>query len=450
MSDTHISAQLWAPEAEHAAIGCVLIDNRSFDRANLPAEAFFDGRHRVIWQAIERLTAARKPADIITVFEFLRASGEAENAGGLTYLQELGQCVASARSVQAYAEAIRDKAAQRSLRAALIEGLQAIDGEGSATDKIAAVTASLSAMQRSTVRSAPRALSEIMMGRTEHYENLSSGKHSSGIKTGIQALDAALGGGLKPGKLVIVAARPGVGKSSLSQQFAIRSAEDGHPVLFLSQEMEAEELADRGVANMGRVNFSATQTGRFNDGDWARVVDAVEAVQRLPIYVDDQPSLRLSDIRAKAQVVPGIKLLIVDYLQLCASTRKDGNRNNEIEEISRGLKEIAKTLHIPVIALSQLSRDVERRTNGEPVLSDLRDSGAIEQDADAVIFLWRIRDDGDSALIGCKLDKNRGGLKARFGLHFEGAVQRWGQSSEPLYQPAIKAKRDYAAEGIDA
>lgn len=449
MSDTPISAQLWAPEAEHAAIGCVLIDNRAFDRSNLPAEAFFDGRHRVIWQAIERLTAARKPIDIITVFEALRASGDAEEAGGLAYLNELGQCVASARSVQTYADAIRDKATQRSLRAALIEGLQAIDGEGSASDKIAAVTASLSAMQRTTVRSAPRALSEIMVGRTEHYDALSSGKHSSGIKTGIHSLDAALGGGLKPGKLVIVAARPGVGKSSLSQQVAIRAAQSGHPVLFLSQEMEAEELADRGVANLGGVNFGSTQTGKFSNEDWSRMVEAVEEVRQLPMYVDDQPSLRLSDIRAKAQIVPGLKLLIVDYLQLCASTRKDGNRNNEIEEISRGLKEIAKTLHIPVIALSQLSRDVERRANGEPVLSDLRDSGAIEQDADAVVFLWRIRDDGDSALIGCKLDKNRGGRKARFGLRFEGAMQRWHESAEPLMAPVAK-KRDYATEGIDA
>lgn len=418
-------AVVWSYEAEQSLIGSVLNDNRAFDRAPVVCEDFFDARNRAIWGAILTLSLSRKPVDVVTVFELLQSRGEDELAGGGVYINALSQCVASSRNVAQYASIIKDKSALRELRSKLLDGLDVTAGEGGTAAKVAEIVGSLSELQRSSVKSSPRHLSEIAIARTEHYEDLSRGKVQPGMPTHIPKLDEMLTGGLKAGKLYILAARPSVGKSSFSQQIALTLAKDGNKALFLSQEMPADELADRAVANLGRIEYGALQSGKLDREDWTRVSDSCHELGALPFHVDDQPQLTVLDIRLKAQMVPGLKLLVLDYLQLCASTRKDGNRNSEIEEISRGLKALAMELDIPVIALSQLNRKVEERAGREPNLSDLRDSGAIEQDADTVIFLWPISEH----LVGCKVDKNRGGKKGRFGLHFEGDFQRWSEST---------------------
>jgi replicative DNA helicase len=231
--------------------------------------------------------------------------------------------------------------------------------------------------------------------------------------------------------MYVLAARPSVGKSSLAQAIALYSASNQCPVLMLSQEMPDTEVAERAMSNLGAVDYEAIQTGALKDPEWNGLIEAVEASEHMPFYVDDQGSLTLADIRAKARQVKGLKLLVLDYLQLSAG---DGdNRNAEIEHISRGLKSLAKEMGFAVLALSQLNRKVEERASKEPLLSDLRDSGAIEQDADVVMFLWpAVEYPGGSKLVGIKLEKNRQGKKGRFGLDFDGAHQRWVESSDEL------------------
>jgi replicative DNA helicase len=253
-----------------------------------------------------------------------------------------------------------------------------------------------------------------------------------------------LSGGLRPGKVYVLAARPSVGKSSLAQSLGLHFAEIHGPALMLSQEMPESEVAERAISALGRVDYGAVQTGKLTPDEWTRFVDGVEAGRALPFYVDDQAALRIGDIRAKARQVKGLKLLIVDYLQLCASDESSPNRNAEIEQISRGLKALSKEVGIAVLCLSQLNREVEKRASKEPMLSDLRDSGAIEQDADVVMFLWPAKEyETGSKLVGCKLDKNRQGVKGRFLLDFHGGHQRWGESTVDFESlaPAGKTSR---------
>lgn len=439
-------AVVWSSEAEQSLIGAVLLDNRTLDRAQVVAEDFFDARNRAIWGAILTLSLSRKPVDVVTVFQSLQSRGDDEIAGGLAYINALAQSVTSSRNVAQYASIVKDKSALRELRGKLLDGLDTTAGEGDTAAKVAEIVSSLSELQRASVKSSPRHLSEIAIVRTEHYDRLSRGEVQPGMPTHIPKLDEMLTGGLKAGKLYILAARPSVGKSSFSQQIALTLAKDGKKALFLSQEMPADELADRAVANLGRIDYGALQSGKLSSEDWTRVSDSCHALGALPYHVDDQPQLTVLDIRLKAQMVPGLKLLVLDYLQLCASTRKDGNRNSEIEEISRGLKALAMELDIPVIALSQLNRKVEERAGREPNLADLRDSGAIEQDADTVIFLWPISD----RLVGCKVEKNRGGNKGRFALDFEGCYQRWGESTASVdFKPREIKSSGKNSKGFD-
>lgn len=428
----------WSAEAEYSVIGSVFIDNRAFDRASLDAADFFDGRNRLIWAAVQTLAAARKPIDAVTIFETLQGRGQADDAGGLAHLNDLTTCVPNARHIARYAEIVKDRAALRELRARLIEAGETASGEGDTPAKVAQIVGSLAELQRVSVKSSPRHVAELALMRTDHYDRLSRGEVLPGLRTHIPVLDSMLGGGLKDGALYILAARPSVGKSSLSQQITLNVAKDNNPALFLSQEMPSEELTDRAVSNIGRIDYGALQVGNLSRDEWQRVTECLSDLARLPVHLDDQSQLTVSDIRIKAQMVPGLKLLVIDYLQLCASTRKDGNRNLELEEVSRGLKSLAKELCIPVIALAQLNRDVERRADREPILSDLRDCGAIEQDADCVMFLWPISEQ----LVGLKVAKQRGGRKGRFGLHFEGCFQRWSESTANIdFKPEESRKR---------
>lgn len=440
----HMSEALpWSAEAEQAVIGSVLHDNRAFDRAQVEAEQFFDARHRVIWSSVQALINASKPADVITVLEHLQNQGKAEDAGGLAHINALAQCVASARNIGAYAQVVREKAALRELRAKLIDGLEITGGDGDVATKVAQIVGSLSELQRQAVKSVPQHIAEAAIAGTTRYEDLQAGRIAVGMPTHIRRLDDTLLG-LACGRLYLLGARPAVGKSSFAEQIALNVAKDGNPTLFLSQEMSKQELTDRAVANLGRVNYARLQAGGFQDDDWDRISGAVDELARMPLHIDDQPQLTMAHIRLKAQMIPGLKLLVVDYLQLCASTRKDGNRNGEIEEISRGLKSLAKELDIAVIALSQLNRAVETRTDREPTLSDLRDSGAIEQDADVVMFLWPVAQHATHSLVGCKVDKNRSGQKGRFGLHFEGALQRWSESTASIdFKPAQPRRKGF-------
>lgn len=434
----------WSPEAEQSVLGALLLDNRAFDWVAdlLQGRPFFDARHQAIYDAISAACVASRPADVVTTFEALQALGKAEECGGLAYLNELSQSVSSAANARRYAEIVREKGAQRELMHTADEALTVAMSGGDVPGKVDRITSMFGEIQRRQVRKLPRPIAEIALERIGEYEALERGEKPPGWRTHIPALNRLLNGGLRAGSLYILAARPGVGKSSFAQDLGIHLASDGLATLFLSQEMRDTEVADRGVASTGRVSYSALLTGKMDGEQWSRAAEAMERLAKLPFYVDDQAALSLQDIRFKAKSCKGLKVLVVDYLQLCSGKRRDGNRNSEIEEISRGLKTLAKELGIGVIALSQLNRDVERRPNRRPGLSDLRDSGAIEQDADVVAFLWPVREFTSEGrqVVGCGIDKNRQGRLGEFGLDFYGDNQRWDESTAEI-RPTVPARK---------
>jgi replicative DNA helicase len=291
-------------------------------------------------------------------------------------------------------------------------------------------------------------LGDLLLRAADRYSDRAEGKQAPGWSTGIPPLDRVLLG-LQPGKVYGIAARPSVGKSSLARSIGLAVAGGGAPVLLLSQEMPTDEVADCVVSQLGAVDSQVLQRGNFGDEDWRGVSDALEAGARLPLWVDDQGALTIGDMRAKARMVKGLRVLIVDYLQLSASTLRGATRNDQVEEISRGLKALALSLGIAVVVLSQLNREVEKRADKEPQLSDLRDSGAIEQDLDVVVMLWTVRefDDGARRIVGCKVPKHRGGPKGRFALEFKASTYRWYESTASIDPPTRTELR--ASKGFD-
>lgn len=373
--------------------------------------------------------------------EWLRCNATAAGQAGadgvdLPYLVALEHSVPSAVNARRHAEIVAEKAAQRALIAAADESLSIALEAAPVTEKTDRICSLFSGLGLRARHQLPRPAYELLAGRIDHWQALADGTQQDGIRTHIPALNEALNGGLKPGKVYVLAARPSVGKSSLAEHIALHAAGDGHAAAFLSQEMDEAEVVDRAVANLGRVDFGALQRGQVDD--WADVTAAVERLQALPFYVDDQPALTLSDVRAKALSLKraGLKVLVLDYLQLCAGSGRRENRNAEIEEISRGIKALAKEMGLAVVLLSQLNREVERRASPEPTLADLRDSGAIEQDADVVMFLWRVREFSDRQVLGLSLPKNRRGKAGlRIALEFQRRFQRWHESEADISPP---------------
>jgi replicative DNA helicase len=424
----------WAPEAEQSLLGALLNDSdtllRIADR-RLKTSDLYDHRHRVILASITDMHARRQPVDIVTVFEHLRDRGQAEDAGGLAYLNELAVCVPSQANAGRYADAVIDKASRRAMLSAADQAreLALEPGDaGAALDKIETLFAGLRVARGS--KSVPR-VSDLLEERSAHWQALADGTAAGGISTGLPALDHCLGGGLKPGRNLVVAARPSTGKTSLAGQISCHVAKRQHPVLVLSMEMPAGDLIDRVVANLGQVPLGQLTTGRLTDRAWAGVAEGADAARSLPLYIDDQPALTLLDIRAKARQVQqqagGLALVVVDYLQLAASTGTFDKRHHQIEAISRGMKTLAKELGTTVLLLSQLTRESERE---EPELHHLKESGAIEEDADVVMLLHAIGDAPEGGtLVLCKVAKNRQGPRGRFGLAFDGSTQTWQQST---------------------
>lgn len=435
----------WSQESEQAVLGALMLDPDAWWRVadcHLEAAHFFDSRHRAIWRAVADLNAHRQPVDQVTVLERLQVAGQAEECGGLPYLTELAQSVPSAAGVKRYAQTVIDKAARRALAQAA-EQMLALVGESEDADQLLDRAAGLlSGIQRTKAAAEPRSISDLVAPRIERWQAMGAGEMTPGVPTGLEGIDSALGGGFKPGKVVVLAARPSVGKSSLAGQMALSVAAQGQSVLVLSLEMPAGELVDRCVANLGRVSMDALTTGRFHEEDWSRMAEAAEAMGRLPLFIDDQPALTLLDIRSKARQVKrrhGLALVVVDYLQLCSSTSTTDKRHHQIEQISRGLKQLAKELDVCVLALSQLNRSTE---GGEPQLHHLKESGAVEEDADTVILLHPWAREADRALtVLAKVAKNRQGPRGRIALKLYGEYQLWAESSADVSTRARAAER---------
>lgn len=423
-------------EAEQSVLGGLLIDNRAWDRvADVLSEAdFYRLEHRLAWRAVAQLVVAGKPADVITVHDALRQAGKDEDVGGLEYLNALAQAVPSAANARRYAEIVRERSVLRRLISAADEiAAAAMNPQGnpvaSLLDSAEALILGIANESKRTARE-PRLMRELLTAAVDRINAAGEGEQPDVWATGVPLLDRCLKGGLRPGKLLVLAARPSVGKSSFAMHLAQKLAADGHTALFLSQEMPADELADRAISAHAQVDGEALGSGRLGDTAWARVTTAVDALARQPLWVDDQPALKLLDIRAKARRIPGLQVLVLDYLQLCSSTLSRESRAAQVGEISRGLKALAKELGICILALSQLNREVEKRPGRRPILADLRDSGEIEQDADAVLTLWPLADKPEHGAypIGLEILKNRGGRRDAAVMSFASWCQRWSES----------------------
>lgn len=434
----------WSPEAEAGVIGGLLVAGaEAYDAVGdvLKSESFAVGIFASAYSAIETQVLAGKAVDLVSVYEALRGSDE-DSSQTLIELNRCKSAYVGMRVLRQHAEIVAEKSASRSLQRAAgeIRGLAA-DETMPVGDRITASQTLLEQVAQPAAKSEPMPVASFVAGFIDRLQDIADGKIQPGIPTQIPTLDQMLGGGLKPGKQIIVAARPSVGKSSLAQQLCLNVALQGHAAAMFSMEMGAPELTDRAMANIGRVRLDAIGNGKLDDDEWGRVSEAVESMRGLGLYFDDQPALTLGDIVAKARALKrksNLKLLAIDYLQLCSGAKAGDSRHHQIEVISRGLKSLAKQLDITIVTLSQLNREVEKRTSGRPVLSDLKESGAIEEDADVVLMLWRHKVGQFANTIGCAVPKNRQGRVGEFSLHFEGAHQRWSESTESLAEPMKK------------
>jgi replicative DNA helicase len=427
-------------EAEQSVLGSLLVDPSNFNgvASLVTEESFFVGSHRAIWSAIQAKCNAGQACDPLTVFAALQEAGA--ETGGLPYLTQLASSVFGASPVR-HAGIVRERHLQRQIIGAAYKAIEIAREPGAVAEKLDRISGAFQGIERTQMRKVPRHISELVIRAIDRYNDMADGKAPKAWPTGIQPLDRLLNGGIRPGKLYGVAARPSVGKSSAARSMAATLAAAGVTTLILSQEMPVDEVADCLVAQEGNLSGARIASGEFEQEDWSRVVDAAEALRPMSLYVDDDGGLTINQIAAKCRDVKGLKVLVLDYLQLSQSTNTKATTNDQIAEISKGLKRLALNLDIAVIVLSQLNRDVEKRADKEPVLADLRDSGAIEQDLDVAILLWTAQMHEDSRLVGWKVAKHRGGRIGTFGMRFTPSVYRWHESAEDLRAPPVAFKR---------
>jgi replicative DNA helicase len=428
-------------EAEQSVLGGLLLDNSTWDRIAdvLIEEDFYRHDHRLIWHHIARLISLARPADVITVNESLVSAGKAEEVGGLAYLNALAHNTPSAANIRRYGEIVRERAMLRKLvsiadeisAAALNpqgkEARQLLDEAESKVFKIAQEGARGSA-----------GFQEIQPLLTQVVERIDELYHRegdsdvTGVPTGFADLDK-MTSGLQPGDLVIVAGRPSMGKTSFSMNIGEHVAiEQGLPVAVFSMEMGAAQLAMRMLGSVGMLDQHRMRTGKLVAEDWPRVTHAVQLMQEAQVYIDETPSLSVMEVRARtrrlARQCGQLGLIIIDYMQLMSGNGSE-NRATEISEISRSLKGLAKELNCPLIALSQLNRSLEQRPNKRPVMSDLRESGAIEQDADLILFIYRDEvynpDSPDKGTAEIIIGKQRNGPIGTVRLTFQGSSTRF-------------------------
>jgi replicative DNA helicase len=384
-------------EAEQALLGSMMLSAEAIAQVvdlDLKADDFYRSSHRVIFEALNGLYGKGEPVDGVTAKEELERRGTLEAAGGPLYLHHLLEIVATPASAAHYAKIVADRALLRRLiNAASIIVQGAFDVPPDAKSFADEAEGRIYGVSRHSEKGEVVVLSDLLRGSMEDLERLHQRDTPfAGLPTGFSDLDGLLQG-LQPGNLIIVAARPGIGKSSLATNVARNvSVEAETPVAMFSLEMSRVEIGMRLLCAEARVPWEKVRSARVAAEDWGRIVEAAETLDRAPLYIVDSGNVTIVDIRAKARRLKssrGLGLLIVDYLQLMSSHQRVENRQQEIAEISRSLKLLAKELEIPVIAVSQLNRDPERRQDKRPQLSDLRESGALEQDADIVMFIHR-------------------------------------------------------------
>jgi replicative DNA helicase len=384
-------------DAEMSLLGAVLIDEETLAdiSEHVTPRDFYDKRHAIIFDAMMRLYEKHKPVDLLTLTEELKRKKELETIGGSAYITELTNYVPTAAHAEAYAELVAQKAVRRRLIKASGDISElGYDEETSTQELLEQAEAQLFSVSDQSLKQDLVSLESILTESFDRMEELHRNKGSlRGVRTGYRDLDN-MTAGLQRSDLIILAARPAMGKTTLVTNLAYNVATIAkQPVLFFSLEMSKEQLVDRMLADASGVDAWNIRTGNLSDEDFSKLSEAMGEMAEAPIFIDDTPGLSVLEMRTKARRASHeqpLGLIIIDYLQLMqGSGRGDGNRVQEVSEISRGLKLLARELNVPVIALSQLSRSVESRSPQVPMLSDLRESGSIEQDADIVMFIYR-------------------------------------------------------------
>ena len=445
------TAQLRVPphsvEAEQALLGGLMLDNGSWDDvADLVSdEDFYRRDHRLIFSAVSALAAQGSPFDVITVSERLESEGALGNAGGLAYLGMLAKNTPSAANIKAYASIVRDHAVARQLiRAGTQVSDTAFNREGRSTAELLDHAEQLVfeiAEKGARGRRGHVSIKDILVKVVDRIDTLFQQDNPlTGVPTGFSDFDDRTSG-LQPSDLVIVAGRPSMGKTTFAMNIAENAAiKTNLPVLVFSMEMPGEQLAMRMMSSLGRIDQHKLRTGKLDDDDWPRLTSAVGLLAETPLFIDDTPALTPTDLRARARRLKrehGLGLIVIDYLQLMQVHGNKENRATEISEISRSLKALAKELSVPVVALSQLNRSLEQRPNKRPVMSDLRESGAIEQDADLIVFIYRDEvyneDSPDKGTAEIIIAKQRNGPIGTARLTFLGQFTRFENYTQDVY-----------------
>ncbi|MDO8931609.1 MAG: replicative DNA helicase [Rhodocyclaceae bacterium] len=450
-ADAQVAALKLPPhsiEAEQSLIGGLLLDNTAWDRiGDMVAEGdFYRDDHRRIFCHIRKLVETGRPADVVTIYESIEKSNEVDQTGGLAYLGEIANATPSAANIRRYAEIVHERAVLRKLVTVGDEiAASALNPAGrdvkelldQAEQKVFEI-AETGARSTQGFESIQPLLGEVVE-RIEVLFNRENPSDVTGVPTGFTDLDK-MTSGLQPGDMIVVAGRPSMGKTAFALNIAEHVGVETHlPVAIFSLEMSGQQLATRFLSSVGRLDQNKIRTGRLTDDDWDKMTNALGKLHEAPIHIDDTGAINATDLRARARRLHRkcgkLGLIVIDYIQLMTSFRGNENRATEISEISRSIKSLAKELEVPIIALSQLSRKVEERTDKRPLMSDLRESGAIEQDADIILMMYREEyykpDTQDKGIAEVIIGKHRNGPTGTVKLTFLGEYTKFENFASP-------------------
>ena len=435
-------------EAEQSVLGGLMLDNDAADKIGdvVSADDFYSDAHRIVYRHIVQLIADGKPADVVTVSEALSSTQKLDYVGGLSYLGALAQNVPTAANIRHYANIVRERSILRQLAATATEIAESAFNPLGRNAKMVLDEAEAKVLhiaeQGSRGAQNFQIIGKLLANVVERIETLYNRDDPSdvtGVPTGFADLDR-MTSGFQPGDLVVVAGRPSMGKTALALNIGENVAlNTGMPVAVFSMEMGASQLAMRLIGSVGKLDQHKLRTGRLQPDDWDKLSTALGRLNEAPILIDETPALNAIEVRSRARRLMKqygkLGLVIVDYLQLMQATTQGENRATEISEISRAMKSLAKELSVPVVALSQLNRSLEQRPNKRPVMSDLRESGAIEQDADVIVFIYRdevynaeTQDKGVAEII---IGKQRNGPIGTVKLTFLGEFTRFESLAAP-------------------
>lgn len=449
-------------EAEQALLGGLFLDVKAFDRiGGLVTEAdFYTLDHRKVFRAISRLMEKSQPVDVVTVAEFLQGHQQLEDIGGLPYLVQLQSSTPGAGNIQKYAEIVREASLKRSLVTASGEIAEKVHSPGglSGRELLDYAQAKVMGISEKALKhnGGPQHAAIVMDSVLHRINELAERKNQddvTGLKTGFAQLDK-MTTGMQAGELIVIAARPSMGKTALALNICEHMALDQkRKVLFFSLEMANDQLGIRMLSSVARVNQQRVKIGRLNEVEWKRTYDASNRIRESALYFEEEGSLTANELRSRARAIHrecgGLDLVVIDYIQLMQGSGRTDNRALEVAEMSRALKLLAKELCCPVIALSQLNRGLEQRPNKRPIMSDLRDSGGIEQDADWILFVYRDEaynpDSPDKGIAELIIGKQRNGPTGTVDVNWHGELTRFEDRARGEIKPSTILRAEKAS-----